>query len=210
VAVGRAARAALLGVALASLGPVGCGFDVERPPADLPTLVALAPEGYEPEDAGEPPATICPETGYSGGEAPAVPDDLGAPATAGFRSADGAQLQVWAWWAGSAGAAAGYVEEAVAGRDGCDYDIHYDSDTDGDGRLDAGGSQTQTAEEWSDEHWFGLAASGHSSGDGYVATQSRFVRSGAVVLLAVLTGHETDDLETVLDAYLHTVGAGLG
>jgi hypothetical protein len=197
--------------AAVALGLAGCGFAVEGAASpDLSAVLAQAPDGFSAVDAEQPPDTVCPQSRYDGGEGPPVPDALGEPTSAAFGSADDAELHVWVWRAGSAEAATGYVDRAVADLDGCAYEIYVDSDTDGDGRIDSGGSQTQTAEPWSDAHWTGLAVSGRSSGNGSRATESRYVRSGDVVLLAVLTVHGTDDAAPVLDGYLDTIGAQLG
>jgi hypothetical protein len=40
------------------------------------------------------------------------------------------------------------VDDAVAGLRGCSHQVQFHSDTEGDGEIDAGGSETQTARSW--------------------------------------------------------------
>jgi hypothetical protein len=66
------------------------------------------------------------------------------------------------------------VDEAVAGLGGCRYQVHFDSDTDGDGEIDAGGSETQTARPWADEAWTGILTI-HGNDDALVPTVDSYL-----------------------------------
>jgi hypothetical protein len=93
---------------------------------------------------------------------------------------------------------------------GCTFQIYVDSDTDGDGEIDAGGSEEQTGRLWSDENWTGMSASGRFFGGGAELVESRFARHGDVVVLVVLTIPSNDGaLVPTVDAYLDDVAARL-
>jgi hypothetical protein len=192
-------------VGVALLGLTACGSPVDDV-LDLRQALTQTIDGFEPANVPATPTHVCAMSRYSGAEAVELPAGLGSPTTVAFRSGD-AEFSVWAWRTDSPAAAAAHVADVVERLDACRYDLHVDSDTDGDGRIDAGFSETQSATEWSDEHWTGLAATARASGD---VTESRFLRSGDVVLLAVLTFHTTDELEPALAGYLADVGVDLG
>jgi hypothetical protein len=188
-ALGSAAALLLAGTLAA------CGSDASpeaAAPPDLRTALTLDLEGFEPADAPGPPDTVCRDASYSEDPVPVVPGSLGFPTAVGYR-ADGAELHAWAWRTASGEAAATVVDAALADLAGCSYQIHFDSDTDGDGEIDAGGSEEQHALPWSDDIWTGMAVSGRFSGNGAEITESRFVRAGDVVLLVALTIHGNDD-----------------
>lgn len=180
-----------------------------KPVLDLATVLTVDVDGFAPADAPEPPATVCHDPDH-GDPVPQVPGTLGEPTAVGYSSAD-ADLHAWAWRTQTPEAATTVVDEAVADLQGCSFQIHFDSDTDGDGEIDAGGSEEQTARPWSTDHWTGLSASGRFYGGGAELVESRFGRNGDVVVLVVLTVHSNDDavLSTV-DAYLEGVAAQLG
>lgn len=203
-----AAAALLLAGNLAACG-AGAGADAEGPP-DLGTALALKVTGFEPADAPEPPSTVCRDGRYNDGDVPALPGSLGEPTAVGYRSED-AELHAWAWRTRTPEAAATVVDQVVADLEGCSFQIHFDSDTDGDGDLDAGGSEEQSAEPWSDGQWTGVSASARFYGGGAELVESRFARHGDVVVLVVLTVHGGDDavLSTV-DTYLAGVAVRLG
>lgn len=179
-------------------------------PTDLGTALAVDVPGFTPADAPGLPETVCREGGYSGA-VPSLDPDLGTATAAGYR-AEQAELGAWAWRAGSADAAAALVDAATADVEACQYDVYYDSDTDGDGDLDAGGHEQQHAREWSDGTWTGLAVNARTEGGGVELTETRFVRSGDVVLLVVLTSTDggADSLPATVEAYLDGVAGRLG
>ena len=192
-------------------GLVACGSDppVEAAaPPDLQSALTLDVKGFQPAAAPEPPDTVC--AGYPEESGPALDPALGDATSAGYR-ADGADLHAWAWRTDSPEAATAVVDEAVADIDGCRYQVYYDSDTDGDGEIDGGGSEQQSASPWSDENWTGMRIEGSSYGNGAELIESRFARSGDVVVLVVLTIHSNDDgLRRTLISYLDGVAARLG
>jgi hypothetical protein len=190
-----------------------CGSDPAgdaSPPPDLQSALTLDVKGFEPAAAPQPPATVCREGQYSEGPVPELPGSLGDPTSAGYRS-DEAELHAWAWRTASAETAAAVVDDAVADLEACSYEVFFDSDTDGDGRIDAGGSEQQHARAWSDENWTGMTISGSSYGNGAEITEARFARRGDVVVLVVLTVHGNDDaLRPVLISFLDGVADRLG
>jgi hypothetical protein len=151
---------------------------------------------------------VCRDGTYDDGSVPAVPGSLGEPTAVGYSSED-AELHAWAWRTATPADATTAVDEAVADLDGCSFQIHFDSDTDGDGELDAGGSEEQTARPWSDD-WTGMSASARFYGGGAELVESRFARNGDVVVLVVLTVHGSDDaILSTVEAYLDGVAARL-
>jgi hypothetical protein len=178
-------------------------------PPDLQTALTAELDGFEPGDVPPPPDTVCEDSGYSDDPVPVLPGSLGDPTSAGFRAED-AELHAWAWRTATAEDATAVVDEAVAGLTGCGYQVHFDSDTDGDGEIDAGGSDEQHALPWSDDTWTGMSISGSHFGNGAELTESRFVRSGTVVLLVVLTIDGNDDARrTTVPTYLDGVAERL-
>ena len=192
-------------------GLVACGATTVAAPKavpDLATALTVDIDGFVEADAPEPPATVCRDPDY-GDPVPQVPGTLGEPTAVGY-SADGADLHAWAWRTASPEAATTVVDEAVADLRGCSFQIYVDSDTDGDGEIDAGGSEEQSARTWTTENWTGLSASGRFFGGGAELVESRFGRHGDVVVLAVLTVHSNDDtLLPAVDSYLDGVAARL-
>jgi hypothetical protein len=166
--------------------------------------------GFSSGDVPAPPETVCHDGSYHEDYVPVLPGSLGQPTAVGYRTED-AELHAWGWRLASADAATAVVDEAVADLGGCSYEIHFDSDTDGDGELDAGGSEQQSAQPFSDDSWTGMSSSGHFYGDGAELVESRFVRSGDVVLLVVLTIHGggDDSLRSAVATYLDGVAAEL-
>jgi hypothetical protein len=178
-------------------------------PPDLSTALAVDVPGFTPADAPGPPTTVCHEGNY-GDAVPRVPGGLGAPTAVGYTTED-ADLHAWAWRTASAEAAASAVDEVVADIDDCRFQIYFDSDTDGDGRIDAGGSEEQTAVPWSADPWTGLSASAQSYGGGSERVESRFAHGGDVVVLVVLTIHGDDDgLVSAAQTFLDGVADRLG
>jgi hypothetical protein len=140
---------------------------------------------------------------------PTLPGSLGEATAVGYSVGD-AELHAWAWRTATPESATTVVDEAAAGLEGCRYQISFDSDTDGDGEIDAGGSEEQTARPWSDGSWTGMSASGRFYGGGAEFVESRLVRNGDVVVLVVLTIHGNDDaLLATMDASLEGVAARL-
>ena len=207
----RPARSTLAALLLAG-SLAACGTTTAaapKPVPDLTTALTVEIDGFAPADVPEPPATVCRDADY-GDPVPQIPDALGEPAAVGY-SADDADLHAWAWRTAGPEAATAVVDQAVADLEGCSYQIYFDSDTDGDGELDAGGSEEQTARPWSDEHWTGMSASGRFYGGGAQLVESRFARNGDVVVLVVLSIHGSDEtLIPTLGAYLDGVAAQLG
>jgi hypothetical protein len=187
----------------------GAGSGPAAAPVDLATALTVDMKGLQTAAVAEPPDTVCRDGNYSDDPVPVVPGSLGEPTGVGYASED-AELHAWAWRTATADSAASVVDEAVADLRGCSYQVHFDSDTDGDGEIDAGGSETQTARPWDDGTWTGMAASGQFFGGGAELVESRFVRAGDVVLLVVLTVHGNDEarLDTV-DSYLAGVAERL-
>jgi hypothetical protein len=179
-------------------------------PTDLPTALAVEVPGFAPSDAPPLPDGVCREGSYSG-NLPGLDSALGTPTATGYRAED-SELGVWAWRMNSPDTAEAIVGEATDRADACAYDLYYDSDTDGDGDLDAGGHEQQSARAWSDETWDGLAVSARTEGGGVEVAETRFVRSGDVVLLVVLTSTDggTDSLPATVEAYLDGVAGRLG
>jgi hypothetical protein len=205
----RAAAALLLGGSLGACGAeAGAGAGDEAPP-DLGTALALDVKGFAAADAPEPPATVCRDENYNDDPVPVLPGSLGEPTAVGYSSED-AELHAWAWRTPTPEAATTVVDQAVADLAGCSFQIHFDSDTDGDGELDAGGSEEQTARPWSDEFWTGMSASARFYGGGAELVESRFARNGDVVVLVVLTVHGNGDgLLPTVEAYLDGVAVRL-
>ena len=204
-----------LGTALLLAGGLAaCGDDPAADadaaaPPDLRTALTLDVEGFAPADVPESPTTVCHDPDHNRNTVPTLPTSLGEPTGVGY-SSDDADLHAWAWRTATPEAAATAVDEAVADIDGCRFQIYVDFDTDGDGEIDAGGSEEQTAVPWSDEHWTGLSASGRFMAGDPERIESRFGRSGDVVVLVVLTVQGRDDaLVPTVDTYLDEVAARL-
>jgi hypothetical protein len=208
----RPARTALVtGLLLAgSLGACGTDAGAESAaPPDLGTALALDLKGFESAAAPEPPSTVCRDGDYNDDPVPGLPGSLGDATAVGYSAGD-AELHAWAWRTATPESATAVVDEAVADLEGCRYQIYFDSDTDGDGEIDAGGSEEQSARPWSADPWTGLSASGRFYGGGAELVESRFVRNGDVVVLVVLTIHGNDDaLVPTVDTYLEGVAARL-
>jgi hypothetical protein len=202
------ATALLLAGSLAACGSVH-GTATAAPP-DLATALMSDVAGFSSGDVPAPPTTVCHDGNYNEDYVPVLPGSLGQPAAVGYRAED-AELHAWGWRLASSDAATTVVDEALADLAGCSYEIHFDSDTDGDGELDAGGSEEQSAQPWSDGSWTGLSASGRFYGGGAELVESRFVRNGDVVLLVVLTIHGGGDdaLRSAVTTYLDGVAARL-
>jgi hypothetical protein len=179
-------------------------------PTDLATALAVDVPGFTPTDAPEQPDTVCREGSYNG-TVPSLDPDLGTATATGY-GAEEAELGAWAWRTDSAEAAAALVDAVTADLDACQYDVYYDSDTDGDGELDAGGHEQQHAREWSDGTWTGLAVDARTESGGVELTETRFARSADVVVLVVLTSTDgrADSLPATVEAYLDAVAGRLG
>ncbi len=208
-ALGATVALLLLG-GLAACGSADAGAGSgPAAPVDLATALTVDMKGLQTAAVAEPPDTVCRDGNYSDEPVPVLPGSLGDPTGVGYASED-AELHAWAWRTATADSAASIVDEAVADLRGCSYQVHFDTDTDGDGEIDAGGSETQSARPWADGTWTGMAASGQFFGGGAELVESRFVRAGDVVLLVVLTVHGNDAarLDTV-DSYLAGVAERL-
>ena len=208
----RPVRTALVAGLLLAGSLAACGADADAEsaaPPDLGTALALDLKGFEPADAPEPPGTVCRDGDYNDDPVPALPGSLGDATAVGYSAGD-AEVHAWAWRTATPESATAVVDEAVADLEGCRFQIYFDSDTDGDGEIDAGGSEEQTARPWSDDSWTGMSASARFYGGGAELVESRFVGNGDVVLLVVLTVHGNDDaLLPTVDAYLEGVAARL-
>lgn len=200
-----------LGTALLLAGVLAaCGNEAgsaARP--DLRAVLTSDVEGFTPADAPEAPATVCRDSDLDSSAVPTLPRSLGEPTAVGY-SSDDADLHAWAWRTATPEDAAAVVDEAVAGIDGCRFRIIVDFDNDGDGEIDAGRSDEQTAVPWSDENWTGLSTSGRFAVRENKRIESRFGRNGDVVVFVVLTVQGSDDaLVPTVDVYLDDVAARL-
>jgi hypothetical protein len=122
-----------------------------------------------------------------------------------------ATLEAYAWVFEDQAAAGSLVEGFTDRADDCAHEVFADADTDGDGTLDAGQTDVQTAESWEGAGgWFGLRVHREVSGLGESEmVERRLVHSGGVVLLGVLRSDRVDADTEPLDVLLQEVQEGL-
>ena len=163
---------------------------------DVETALAVDLPGFEHVAPPEPPEQQCSDP-TGGGSVRGVPPELGDPVSVAFRSGDDViAVHAWATQPDLGSSVADRLGDAAA--EDCAYEMFFDSDTDGDGQIDAGGSDVQEVEDWSADGWSGVRIQGDSSGIRAQVLESRLVARDDVLLWVTATGSDTgaavDDL----------------
>lgn len=215
--------AAWLAAALAVGLLAACGSGAQAS-GDLADALVVELPGYVAAAAGPTPETLCDgEPSGTGPTPPALPGALGTPVAAFYESGP-ATLEAFAWPASAdavqaadpeadpasdAEAARQIVDAATAAAHSCRFELFTDADTDGDGRIDTGGSDIQSVEPWSGAGWAGVRI--HRVVSGGQQTERRLVHAGDVVLLVVLRA-DSDAPESLApaDDFLQAVAEHLG
>jgi hypothetical protein len=198
-----------VGALCAVLTVAGCSSDdggTTR--ADLEDALAVELSGFHQVDGPEITA-VCDPSPSGGGEPPGLPEDIGTPVSVSFARAE-ATVEAYAW-AVDETAARSLVDDVAQRADDCAHEVFADGDTDGDGEIDAGSTDVQTAGTWEGSGWTGLLV--HREVDGLGSSEMverRLVHEGDVVLLAVLRSDRVDDATAPLDDLLEQVHDRLG
>ena len=186
----------------------GCSAGSGTSRADLEDALAVELPGFR-SVAGPGITAVC-DPVPGGDEVPELPKDVGEPVSVVFARAE-ATVEAHAWAAEDEAAARSVVDDIAGAADACEHEMFSDADTDGDGRLDAGGTDVQTVEAWEGSGWTGVLVHREVSGPGAgELVERRLVRSGDVVLLAVFRSDRVDDETEPLDTLLDQVHRRLG
>ena len=195
----------LAGALFALLAVTGCssGGHDGTTRADLEDALAVELSGFHPVDGPEITA-VCDPSPTGGGEVPGLPEDIGTPVSVSFAGEE-STVEAYAW-AVDETAVRSLVGDVAARADDCAHEVFADADTDGDGEIDAGSTDVQTAEKWASAGWTGLLVHREVAGLGHSElVERRLVHQGDVVLLAVLRSDRVDDETAPLDELLRTV-----